>query len=249
MQREVHLSALQKFDPDAISLIEDTRYSYYFIKRVLDIVIALLVLILAFPLLVLISLAIVIYSPGPVFFVQERVGAERKTYNGHSYWRRVNFRCYKFRTMKVNADPSVHRAYVKALIDNNQNEMTALQGQSTAMRKLVNDPRITRPGALLRKSSLDELPQFWNVLCGNMSVVGPRPAIPYEVDMYKPWHHRRLRAKPGITGLQQVTVRTLADFDRQVQLDLEYIENQSIWLDIKIILKTPFAILSTKGAR
>jgi lipopolysaccharide/colanic/teichoic acid biosynthesis glycosyltransferase len=126
--------------------------------------------------------------------------------------------------------------------------MSALQGESTQIRKLVNDPRVTRPGKLLRKLSLDELPQFWNVLRGDMSVVGPRPAIPYEVKMYKPWHRRRLDAQPGITGLQQIIARSTADFDQQVQLDIKYIEHQSIWQDIIIILKTPFVILSTKGA-
>ncbi len=249
MQAEGQLSALKKIDPDAIGLMDDPRYGYYFTKRVLDILISIIALVIFFPVLVLISLAILIYSPGPIFFVQERVGAKRKIYNGHPYWKKVNFRCYKFRSMKVNADPSLHKAFAKAMIENNDEEMAALQGQSTKIHKLVNDPRITRPGMLLRKSSLDEIPQFWNVLRGDMSIVGPRPAIPYEVEMYKPWHQRRLEAQPGITGLQQITVRTLADFDRQVQLDVEYIENQSFWMDLKIILKTPFAVLSAKGAR
>jgi lipopolysaccharide/colanic/teichoic acid biosynthesis glycosyltransferase len=126
--------------------------------------------------------------------------------------------------------------------------MVALQGAPTQPRKLVNDNRIIRPGKFLRKLSLDELPQLWNVLIGDMSLIGPRPAIPYEVDMYKPWHLRRLEAQPGITGLQQVTARCTTDFDEQVQYDIEYIDNQSLWLDIKIIIKTPLAILSTKGA-
>ena len=169
--------------------------------------------------------------------------------------------------MKINADSAIHQAYIKALFENDQEQMTALenaptrpqqtlsQEELTAMqnaptrpRKLVNDTRIITPGKILRKFSLDELPQLWNVLRGDMSLVGPRPAIPYEVEMYKPWHRNRLNAQPGITGLQQITARCTADFDQQVKMDIEYIEKQSIWLDIKIILKTPFAIFSTKGA-
>jgi lipopolysaccharide/colanic/teichoic acid biosynthesis glycosyltransferase len=126
--------------------------------------------------------------------------------------------------------------------------MEALQGVPTQPRKLVNDSRIIAPGKLLRKLSLDELPQLWNVLIGDMSLIGPRPAIPYEVEMYKPWHLRRLEAQPGISGLQQITARCTVDFDQQVQLDIDYIENQSIWLDLKLILKTPLAVFSTSGA-
>jgi lipopolysaccharide/colanic/teichoic acid biosynthesis glycosyltransferase len=150
--------------------------------------------------------------------------------------------------MKINADPSIHQAYVKALIENDEAKMTALQGAPTQPRKLVNDSRIIYPGRLLRKLSLDELPQLWNVLIGDMSMIGPRPAIPYEVELYKSWHLRRLEAQPGITGLQQVTARCTADFDQQVQLDIKYVDNQSLWLDLEIILKTPLAVISTKGA-
>ena len=150
--------------------------------------------------------------------------------------------------MKINADPSIHKEYFKALIENDEAKMTALQGAPTQPRKLVNDARLIRPGKILRKLSLDELPQLWNVLIGDMSLVGPRPAIPYEVEMYAPWHMRRLEAQPGLTGLQQVTARCIAEFDKQVQLDIDYIKHQSFWLDIKIILKTPLAVISTKGA-
>jgi lipopolysaccharide/colanic/teichoic acid biosynthesis glycosyltransferase len=150
--------------------------------------------------------------------------------------------------MKINADPSIHQAYVKALIENNLEQMTALQGAPTQPRKLVNDSRIIRPGKLLRKLSLDELPQLWNVLVGDMSLIGPRPAIPYEVDMYQPWHLRRLEAKPGLSGLQQVTARCVVDFDTQVQLDIDYVEKQSLWLDLIIMLRTPLAVFSTSGA-
>jgi lipopolysaccharide/colanic/teichoic acid biosynthesis glycosyltransferase len=151
--------------------------------------------------------------------------------------------------MKLNADSSIHRAYVQALITNDEERMTALQGEATEIRKLIHDSRIIRPGIILRKLSLDELPQLWNVLRGDMSLVGPRPAIPYEVEVYQPWHLGRFQAQPGISGLQQVKARCTSDFDQQVRLDLEYIQNQSMWLDLKIILQTPLVIFSTKGAR
>lgn len=240
---------------------------YYAIKRFIDFSTALLLLVLLSPLMLVIALLIFIYSPGPVFFIQERVGAKREHVNGHTIWKVTPFYCYKFRTMKINADPAIHQAYIKALIENDQDQMdalqntptrpheclsteelNALQNAPTKPRKLMNDSRIIRPGKILRKLSLDELPQLWNVLRGDMSLVGPRPAIPYEVEMYKPWHLQRLNAQPGITGLQQVTARNIVDFDQQVKLDIEYIKTRSLWLDLKILLKTPIAVLSMKGA-
>jgi len=210
---------------------------------------------------------IYISSPGPIFFVQERVGARRRYQKNGVFWEKVHFYCYKFRTMELNADPGIHQAYIKALIENDEIRMTALQNaptrpskslseeQLTALqnaptvpRKLVNDSRVIGPGKFIRKYSLDELPQLWNVLLGDMSLVGPRPAIPYEVEMYNPWHKQRLNAQPGITGLQQVVARCTIDFDSQVELDIEYIENQSFWLDLMIISKTPIAVVSAKGA-
>ena len=248
MQEEASLDLIRKYDLNALRVVSKDRSAYYIVKRIIDIVISLFLLILLSPLMLLTAILIYLYSPGPILFVQERVGAKKRQYGKYSYLKRANFRCYKFRTMKTNADPSIHQAYVKALIENNEEKMTALQGAPTQPRKLVNDSRIIRPGKFLRKLSLDELPQLWNVLIGDMSLIGPRPAIPYEVAMYKGWHLRRLEAQPGITGLQQVTARCIADFDQQVQLDIDYIENQSIWLDLKIILKTPLAVFSTSGA-
>lgn len=224
------------------------RAVYYFLKRLVDIVFSLVVLIVLSPLFLIIGLVIALYSPGPVFFLQERVGARRVNRAGKLVWKRETFKCYKFRTMTVNADTAIHEAYVRALIENDLDKMDELQGEKTEVRKLVKDSRVTAPGKILRKLSLDELPQFINVLIGEMSVVGPRPAIPYEVEMYKPWHLRRLEAQPGITGLQQVTARSTADFDQQVRLDIDYVERQSFWLDTTIIFKTPFVILSARGA-
>ena len=249
MQKEADFDLIREYDSNALGLVKADRQSYYIVKRVLDIVIAVLLLLLLSPILLLITLLIKLYSPGPVFFVQERVGAKMQRRGNQTYWQKANFRCYKFRTMRINADTSLHQTYMRALIENDHEEMATLQGQDTKIRKLIRDPRITRPGKLLRKMSLDELPQLWNVLQGEMSLIGPRPAIPYEVELYKSWYLRRLEAQPGITGLQQVMARSTFDFDQQMRLDIEYIQNQSLWLDFKIMLKTPFVVISTKGAQ
>ena len=248
MQNEARLEFIRKYDPCALRLVAEDRSAYYAVKRAMDFLIALTLLVIFSPLMLLIALTILLYSPGPVFFIQERVGAKRQLRGKYSYWQKVTFPCYKFRTMRINADPSIHQAYIQALIENDQKQMDALQGQTSSIRKLVRDPRITRPGKFLRKFSLDELPQFWNVLRGDMSLVGPRPAIPYEVELYENWYLQRLEAQPGITGLQQVTARSSIDFDHQMRLDIQYIEKQSLWLDIKLILKTPFVVFSAKGA-
>ena len=248
MQSDTQLNAKTRSSAPALHYARADRRAYYVMKRGIDILLSLLLLAALAPLMLLIAIAIRVYSPGPVFFEQRRVGAKRRTTSRGTLWQQTTFKCLKFRTMHVNADPSIHEAYVKALIKNDQAGMASLQGKPTTLRKLVHDERITRPGRLLRKLSLDELPQFFNVLRGDMSLVGPRPAIPYEVDAYSPRHLLRLQAQPGITGLQQITARSTAGFDDQVELDIRYIENQSLWLDIAIILKTPLVILSTRGA-
>ena len=250
-----------------LNSIEFSQRAYFIAKRVMDVFIASSLLLILLPVLILVGLAIFIYSPGPIFFAQERVGAKRRIEGSKVYWDSEVFRCYKFRTMKIDADSSIHREYIKALIENNHEQMLAVQNAATRPRKdkdsevllaaqnaatrprkLVNDSRLIAPGKLLRKFSLDELPQLWNVLRGDMSLIGPRPAIPYEVEMYKPWHKQRLQAQPGITGLQQVTARCTEDFDEQVKWDINYIENQSLWLDLKIAFNTPVAIIKAKGA-
>jgi lipopolysaccharide/colanic/teichoic acid biosynthesis glycosyltransferase len=266
MQREIFLTALHEYEPDAQYLADDRR-SYYAAKRVMDVIVSGFLLFLLLPVMILIAIAIVVYSPGPILFIQERVGAKRRSDGRHIYWEPTTFHCYKFRTMKPNTDSSIHRAYIKALIDNDEKEMQAVQIAATRPRgfisqeqllaaqkaptlprKLVHDERVIAPGKILRKLSLDELPQLWNVLRGDMSMIGPRPAIPYEVEMYKPWHKLRLHAQPGLSGLQQITARSTADFDQQVKLDIAYIKQQSIWLDLKIAVKTPLAIISARGA-
>jgi len=248
MYEQVGLNLLQQFDPLALSPLVRDRAYYHFFKRVLDVTVAALALVILLPVMALIAVLIVIDSPGSIIFAQKRVGARRWTRDGYTYWQRIIFTCYKFRSMVQNADQSVHQTFVNAFIHNDHKNMAALQGEDTQVRKLVHDPRVTRLGKFLRKSSLDELPQLWNVLKGDISLVGPRPPIPYEVDEYEPWHRRRLETKPGLTGLWQVTARSSADFDEMVRLDIQYIERQSFWLDLKILLKTPLVVLSGNGA-
>jgi exopolysaccharide biosynthesis polyprenyl glycosylphosphotransferase len=205
------------------------------LKRALDIIASAALLAVIAPLFVLISALVKLKSPGPVFFKQQRVGERGKP-----------FTMLKFRTMHVNNDSAIHKEFVSKLIKG----ATPVGGDGgNAAFKIVNDPRVTPIGRLLRKSSLDELPQLWNVLRGDMSLVGPRPPLSYEVEQYKPWHYRRvLEAKPGITGLWQVSGRSRTNFDDMVRLDLRYAKNPSAWMDIKILLATPKAVISGKGA-
>lgn len=228
----------------------DRTTSYYQIKRIFDITIVFLSVLLFLPLLIMIAVIIKLDSPGPVFFVQERVGAKRKVVNGRTQWIIQPFPFYKFRTMWHNVDSDLHRQYVQAYIEGDEAKMASLRpdsGDATSY-KLNGDPRITRAGKLLRRMSLDELPQIWNVVRGDMSLVGPRPPIPYEVEEYRPEHLRRLATIPGITGLWQVSGRCETTFEEMVQLDLEYIQKQSFWLDLKILLLTVPAVISEKGA-
>jgi lipopolysaccharide/colanic/teichoic acid biosynthesis glycosyltransferase len=248
MQRQIGLTESQAEDVNILGRVLEGRELYYRVKRVFDFSVALFLLVLLSPLMLFVVIAIFIYSPGPVFFSQQRVGSKRVKNGSTIHWQRVDFKCYKFRTMKLNANPALHREYVQALIQNDEEQMTSIQGGDNSIKKLLNDPRIIAPGHILRKLSIDELPQLWNVLRGDMSIIGPRPAIPYEVDLYQRWHLRRLEAQQGITGLQQVTERCTASFDQQVRLDIEYVKTQSFWLDLKIAFRTPLAILSSKGA-
>jgi lipopolysaccharide/colanic/teichoic acid biosynthesis glycosyltransferase len=235
-------------DPVQTLEIIGGRRRYYAIKRGIDICFSFFGMIILLPLFAMISILILVDSPGPVFFTQIRVGAKRIKRDGKYFWQPVHFNFFKFRTMIHNADPSLHQDYVKSFIKADQIGMTDCQGEDTQVKKLVHDPRITRVGHFLRKTSLDELPQFLNILIGDMSLVGPRPAIPYEVAEYKSWHFQRLHGMQGLTGLWQVTARSSSDFDEMVRLDIEYLEKQSGWLDLKIVLKTPYAVLFCKGA-
>jgi lipopolysaccharide/colanic/teichoic acid biosynthesis glycosyltransferase len=214
-----------------------SRRTYFVCKRVMDLVLATIVLIIAAPVLVLIALLIKLDSPGPVLFTQPRLGQGGRL-----------FIFYKFRTMRHNADPEVHRRYVQSFIRNQLPDQHSVAGSTPATFKLSLDPRISRVGHLLRRSSLDELPQLFNVIKGEMSLVGPRPPILYEVQEYQEWHKGRLAAIPGLTGLWQVRGRSRVSFDEMVRMDLEYIAQQSLWLDIRILLLTIPAVIFANGA-
>ena len=201
----------------------------------MDIAVSLTLLLALSPLLLVVAVLVKIGSRGPVLYRQVRIGHMARP-----------FSMLKFRTMRAGADPKIHQDYVRAFIKGNGATPGAASG---TLFKLTNDPRITPTGRILRSTSLDELPQLWNVLRGEMSLVGPRPPLPYEFDQYEPWHHRRLlEAKPGITGLWQVAGRSRTTFDDMVRLDLRYVKTRSIWTDIKILLATPAAVISGKGA-
>ncbi len=182
------------------------------------------------------AVAIKLTSPGPVIFRQTRLGKRGEP-----------FSFLKFRSMTVDNDEGVHREYVQRLIDGQHAQLN--QGQrDKPLYKLKHDTRITPVGRIIRKLSLDELPQFFNVLKGEMSLVGPRPPIPYEVEKYKAWHLRRiLEVKPGITGLWQVEGRSQTSFDDMVRLDIRYVQTWSLWLDLKILVKTVREVLFPKG--
>lgn len=197
---------------------------YRLVKRALDIVASLLLLIVLLPFLLLLGLLIKFDSAGPVVFTQLRIGRKGKP-----------FTLLKLRTMSQEAE------LVKALLAAH-NE---LEGPVFKMRQ---DPRITRVGGFLRRYSLDELPQLLNVLKGDMTLVGPRPALPEEVEKYEPWQRGRLDATPGLTCIWQVSGRNLIPFDEWVRMDIQYIEQQSLWLDLKLLLLTIPAVISGRGA-
>ncbi len=203
---------------------------YQLVKRLLDMLLATVLLVVLLPLLLIIASAIKLDSPGPVLFRQMRRGLDRR-----------RFVVFKFRTMRHGASAEVHRQYIATL---------AAQGGDAGrgLKKLTGDARVTRTGALLRKSSLDELPQLLNVLRGQMSIVGPRPAIDYELEHYAPAHHARFAVKPGLTGLWQVSGRNRLGFEEMLQLDCEYVRVATLRTDLSILLRTPRALLRSPGA-
>jgi exopolysaccharide biosynthesis polyprenyl glycosylphosphotransferase len=205
-------------------------------KRWLDVIGAITGLMLFSPLLLLTAFLVKTTSRGPILFKQKRVG-----YRGES------FTFLKFRTMYHNCENRIHQEYVKSLIQGKNGSINN-GSEDQPVYKIKNDPRITPIGRFLRKMSLDELPQLWNVLTGEMSLVGPRPPIPYEVEEYQKWHRRRvLEAKPGITGLWQVSGRNKTTFDEMVRLDIQYTRRWSLALDVKILLKTIKVMLFPDG--
>jgi lipopolysaccharide/colanic/teichoic acid biosynthesis glycosyltransferase len=194
--------------------------------RALDLVATIVLLVLLAPLLLAVALVIKFDSPGPVLFRQQRVGRDRK-----------QFLVAKFRTMRHGADHDVHRDYMLALIES-----------GTPAPKLAGDARVTRFGGFLRRTSLDELPQLWNVLRGDMSLVGPRPPIPYEVERYPLHWFERFAVRPGVTGLWQVSGRSEVSLEQMIELDVEYVRRRSVLLNLWILLRTAPAVLTMRGA-
>ena len=215
----------------------DPKRAARIVKRSIDIAGSLFALILSSPLLIVVAVIIKFSSKGPILFRQERVG---------QHGRRFLF--LKFRSMYYSNDHSIHKEYVKRLIAGAK-DAEPENGRPPEVYKLTNDPRITPFGRFLRKTSIDEIPQFLNVLAGSMSLVGPRPPIPYEFEAYEMWHRQRLVAvKPGITGQWQVGGRSRTTFDEMVRMDLNYSSSWTVWGDIKILSQTPRAVLSGVGA-
>lgn len=204
-------------------------------KRVCDVLGSAAFLLIHSPLLVAVALAIKLTSKGPVIYKQARLGQFGTT-----------FHCLKFRTMYTNSDPKIHREYIENFIAGKTKEE---KRSETGIYKITNDPRVTPVGRFLRRTSLDEFPQFWNVLRGEMSLVGPRPPLLYEFEAYDIWHRRRiLDFKPGVTGLWQVFGRSRTSFDDMVRMDVRYCQRWSLWLDLRILLATPLAVITGHGA-
>ena len=221
------------FFPDLAKRHTPKRQSQI-LKRVIDVSISLSAIVLFLPLIVMISILVKLTSPGPVLFRQKRVG---------QYGREFSF--LKFRTMSANNDATLHREYIAKLISGTCDASP----EGKPFFKLTNDRRITPIGKLLRRTSLDELPQFLNILRADMSLVGPRPPLPYEYERYQVWHKRRVHElKPGLTGLWQVEGRSRTNFNDMVRMDLRYATRRSFWVDCKIILQTPGAMISGRGA-
>jgi lipopolysaccharide/colanic/teichoic acid biosynthesis glycosyltransferase len=207
---------------------------YQIAKRMMDVTLCLLALPLVLPLIAICALAIRLDSPGPVLFIQERIGKGGR-----------RFRLFKFRTMHHNLNDTSHRTFMKAFV----NGQIGGDKDGKAIYKPIQASQITWVGRILRKTSLDELPQLINVLKGEMSLVGPRPNVPWEVEEYRGWHYERLEALPGITGLAQINGRSSISFDSIVKHDIEYIEKQSLAMDLKILWQTVVSVFLGKGAQ
>ncbi len=208
------------------------------LRRAFDVVFAGVVILLLAPLLAAVAIAVRLDSPGGALFRQRRVGHEQR-----------EFTLFKFRSMRLDADPRGHQEYVTALINgSNEDEDRLPEGGKKDLYKLAVDNRITPVGRWIRKWSLDELPQLFNVVRGEMTLVGPRPAIPYEVAEYPTWYLQRFSVKPGLTGYWQVSGRSERTYEEMVRLDIEYAERRSLALDLSILAKTPWIVVTRKGA-
>ncbi len=226
----------------------DRSSGYYLAKRGFDIGVGSILLVLALPVLAVVALLIRLDSPGPVFFRQTRIGSRPLTRRADA-WGVRPFTLYKFRTMRWQADQSVHREYIAAYIQGDDVTVSAAESMRTeGSYKLGRDSRITRVGRFLRAFSLDELPQLWNVVRGDMSLVGPRPPIDYEVPLYGERHMRRFATPQGLTGWWQIRGRATTPFEEMIDLDLEYIARQSLVFDLRIVFLTLPAVFAGEGA-
>jgi lipopolysaccharide/colanic/teichoic acid biosynthesis glycosyltransferase len=222
------------------ALLSREKAAYNVMKRGLDVALSALVLVVLAPFWLLIALLIKLTSKGPVLFRQtQEVGMNGRV-----------FTLYKFRTMYSQTSEEVNKNYQKEYIRNNKpyKYVKDKAGNQLPVYKVIDDERVTPVGRIIRRTSLDEVPQFFNVLKGEMSIVGPRPATLYEYEQYQDWHKQRLTVLPGITGLHQISTRSSIGFENMVKTDLEYIARRSIWLDLKIMLLTPWVMLTGKGA-
>lgn len=238
MERGVDLTITSGSNPQ---FSNETRQVYFTCKRIMDFTVAFVALMILWPILAIIYVLIKFDSPGNPIFIQERVGTKLKHINGKNVWVQQNFNMYKFRSMRANSTSKIHQQFIQAYIAGDEKLMAELQQAKSSENnkfKLNGDPRITKIGRFIRKTSLDELPQLFNVLKGDMTLVGPRPPIPYEVALYRPPHLKRLNTMQGITGYWQVNGRSSTSFEEMVELDTEYIQKQNFWLDLKIIFKT-----------
>jgi lipopolysaccharide/colanic/teichoic acid biosynthesis glycosyltransferase len=227
---EIRLDYTTKPLINEISAVRHPNYVY--VKRNIDFILSAILLLLSSPLFLLLALGIKLHTPGPVFYRQKRIGKDGRPFD-----------MLKLRSMRVGNDSKLHQEHVQYLIRNNIRP----QDLGVDSLKLKSDPRITGLGKIMRKLSLDELPQLINVMRGEMSIVGPRPPLPYEYELYSAEDKKRLSVTPGITGLWQVTAHNTVSFAEMVQIDMNYIKNMSLRLDLEIILKTPFEMLQGKG--
>lgn len=214
------------------------------VKRGFDLFTAGALLVVLAPVFLVVAVAIRLDSRGPVLFHQDRVGASPRFRRGVTEWEATTFRVHKFRSMKTDSDDTAHREYIASFVEGAAEE----SGKGGSTFKLVDDPRVTRVGRILRRTSIDELPQLLNVLAGEMSLVGPRPVPTYEAEQYEAWQMERLHARPGMTGYWQVYGRGNVTFEEMIRMDIFYVQNQSLLLDLKLLALTVPAVVSGRGA-
>jgi lipopolysaccharide/colanic/teichoic acid biosynthesis glycosyltransferase len=225
-------------EQDFTEVVVEQKPFYEFVKRVQDVSLAFVALTILAPIWLGIALIIRLTSPGPVIYKQKNViGRFGKPMT-----------VYKFRTMYANMDDGIHRQTIARFVKGEQIDTIEKDGKTVPVYKMTRDPRVTPVGTILRKSGLDEIPQLVNVLKGEMSIVGPRAPLAYEYEHYTERHKRRLEVMPGITGLYQVTARSAVPFERMIEIDLDYIERRSYVTDLKIMLVTPWVLITGKGA-